>query len=182
MIYLVRHGQTDWNILKKLQGQRDEILNDNGRMQAENIAKEIEKLGITKIYTSDLKRAVETAEIINKNIGAEIIPDKRLREIDYGDFEGRVVYDITEEEWKIFNSSPDKLHAESNEEVFQRIKSFFNELDDKNESILIVTHGGSLRMIRYYMQNSDNFNFEDFKYFIENIKTKNAELVEFNRN
>ena len=65
MIYLVRHGQTDWNLKKKLQGHTDISLNESGRMQAREIAEKISKCKITRIICSDLARAKETAEIID---------------------------------------------------------------------------------------------------------------------
>ena len=108
MIYLIRHGQTDWNLDRKLQGQTDIPLNDNGRGQAEEVAKEIADLKIDRIISSDLLRAKETAEIINKKIGAVISFDKRLREVNYGDYEGKLIETIKDEEWDVFNQNPEK--------------------------------------------------------------------------
>ena len=88
MIYLIRHGQTNWNAERKIQGQTDIPLNQIGQQQAKDVSEEISKLKIDKIFSSDLLRARETAEIINEKIGAKIEYDKRLREVNYGNYEG----------------------------------------------------------------------------------------------
>lgn len=83
MIYLIRHGETDWNVERKIQGQTDIPLNSNGKQQAEEAANEIANLKIDRIISSDLSRAKETAEIINKKVGAKITFDKRIREVKF---------------------------------------------------------------------------------------------------
>jgi len=129
MIYLVRHGQTDWNIEKKhTQGHTDIPLNENGKKQAEQLAQSISNLKIDKIISSDLLRAKETAEIINKKFGSPIFFDERMREINYGILE-RIPRDtLTQETWDIFNTRPEELKAESKVHIFERIKNFFDEL------------------------------------------------------
>lgn len=67
MIYLVRHGQTDWNIEHRIQGQTDVPLNATGRAQAVELSEKLSNFNIQKIISSDLSRAKETAEIINRN-------------------------------------------------------------------------------------------------------------------
>ena len=84
MIYIIRHGQTDWNIENRTQGQTDISLNANGIKQAELITKKIENLKIDNIISSDLKRAYMTAQIINKKFNKTIKTDKRLREFCFG--------------------------------------------------------------------------------------------------
>ena len=88
-IFVVRHGQTEWNALEKLQGQTDIELNEVGREQAQITGEQIKNENIDLIITSPLKRARETAEIINKNFNAPIIEDKRLMERGYGELEGK---------------------------------------------------------------------------------------------
>ena len=89
-IYLFRHGQTQWNLLEKMQGHKDIPLDETGLMQAQELCKKIKKLNIstTKIslYSSDLKRALDTAKVVFPDIPIKI--HKGLREIDVGDFEG----------------------------------------------------------------------------------------------
>ena len=87
-ILVTRHGQTDWNVLEKLQGQTDIELNSVGRMQARETRDLIKNEKIDLIITSSSKRAKETAEIINENFNVDIIEDRRLMERKFGEFEG----------------------------------------------------------------------------------------------
>ena len=87
MIYIVRHGQTDMNSRKVLQGRSDYPLNDAGIAQAQKAADELRHISFTKVYTSPLKRAVQTAEIIAPN--AHAVVDDRLIEMDYALTKGR---------------------------------------------------------------------------------------------
>ena len=178
MIYLIRHGQTDWNVDRKLQGQTDIPLNQNGRKQAEDAAKEISKLKIDRIISSDLLRAKETAEIINKKIGVMVSFDKRLREINYGDYEGKLVETIKDEDWNIFNNNPEKINCESNEQVYNRVKSFLKQIK-KDENVLVVTHGGPLRMMFYYSQNKEKFDKKSYKEFSRDYRISNAKVIEY---
>lgn len=181
MIYLVRHGQTDWNVDKKTQGHTDIPLNDKGREQARNLFSSVSKLGVKKIVSSDLLRAKETAEILNEVLGVSLELDQRLREINYGSLEGIPRDTLKPEMWDIFNTTPEKLNAEAFKDVFTRIKTFFDELDDTHENVLIVTHGGALRMIMYYADNRENFDKEKYSKFFQNAKIKNADIFEWKK-
>ena len=94
-ILVTRHGQTSWNVLGKIQGQTDIELNETGRIQARETGESIKNEDIDLIITSPLKRARETAEIINKNFNVNIIEDRRLMERCFGEYEG-----LTKEERK----------------------------------------------------------------------------------
>lgn len=87
-LYVVRHGQTEWNIMKKMQGSVDIPLNEKGIEQAYITKKNLENISIDIIFCSPLKRAMQTAEVINQDRNLEIIYDERLRERNYGEFEG----------------------------------------------------------------------------------------------
>ncbi|MCL4480886.1 MAG: histidine phosphatase family protein, partial [Candidatus Thermoplasmatota archaeon] len=87
-IFLIRHGETDWNRQKIWQGQRGPGLNTNGRDQIENTALKLKSAGITEIYSSDVKRAVETAQIISGSLGLDFITNPAFRERDMGDYTG----------------------------------------------------------------------------------------------
>ena len=177
MIYLIRHGQTDWNVERRIQGQTDIPLNENGKKQVEEISEKIAKLKIDKIFSSDLSRARETAEIINRKIGAKIVYDKRLREVNYGEYEGIKVDKFTDKEWEIFNEFPEKINGESRKQVYDRVKNFIKEINE-DENTLIVTHGGSLRMMLYYTNNKDNFDKESYDKFTKDFWVSNAEVIE----
>lgn len=178
MIYIIRHGQTDWNIEHRTQGQTDIALNTNGIKQAELITQKISNLKIDSIISSDLKRAYMTAQIINKNFHKAIETDKRLREFCFGTLEGITRDKITQETWEKFNENPKQFNAETKEEIFNRIKSFIKDMKSeiKNKKVLVVTHGGPIRMIKYYLDNGDNYS--DKKYLEEymNLKINNMDL------
>lgn len=179
MIYLVRHGQTAWNLEKKTQGHTDIPLNEKGRNQAKLLAQVISNLKIDKIISSDLLRARETAEIINEKIGKNIIFDERIREINYGILEGVPRDTLTQEIWDIYNTSPEELKAETKTHVFERIKAFFDELQDSKDNTLIVTHGGALRMIMYYVENRNEFDNNIYIKYFKDIKINNADIFEW---
>ena len=172
MIYIIRHGQTDWNIEHRTQGQTDIALNTNGIKQAEWITRKIVNLKIDNIISSDLKRAYMTAQIINKNFNKNIKTDKRLREFCFGTLDGITRDKITQEIWDDFNKNPKQFNAETKEEIFNRIKSFIDDIKSNNinKNTLVVTHGGPIRMIKYYLDNGNNFN--DKKYLAEYITLK----------
>ena len=170
MIYIVRHGETSWNAYKILQGHKPIELNANGRERARFLGEKVKTLKFTKIISSDLLRAKETAEIINEQVHKEIIYDARLRSVDYGNLEGRYIPDITQEEWKIYNFTPEKFGAESVESVYNRIKSLFDELIESDQDVLIVAHGGALRVISYYITHRETFDSEIYAEFYKNAK------------
>lgn len=182
MIYLVRHGQTEWNVEKKTQGHTDIPLNEMGRKQARSLSLCISKLGIDSVISSDLLRARETAEIINKAAGVNLIFDQRLRELNYGDLEGIPRDTLEPETWDIFNITPEKFNAEPFTNVFARIKLLFDELSNNQGNVLIVTHGGPLRMIMYYANNRDKFNKKEYAIFNQNAKLNNAALFRWEKN
>ena len=88
-VLLARHGQTDWNAAGKIQGVSDVPLNERGREQAAALAGRVLDAGaISAVYTSPLKRARETAEIIGRRLGLEPVPVAALTELNFGDWEG----------------------------------------------------------------------------------------------
>lgn len=180
MIYLVRHGQTDWNIAKKTQGHTDIPLNDFGKKEAERVSERFSSIPISKIISSDLIRAKETAEIINVRTKCPLIVDKRLREINYGILEGVERNKLPSNIWDIFNNEPNKLNAEPMTRVYSRIKSFFDELEEQ-KNILIVTHGGALRMIMHYAECRDVFVRERYDLLFKNAIIKNASVFQWEK-
>ena len=97
-VYLVRHGETQWNAERRIQGQSDSPLTDKGETQAWQVAERAKALGITHIIASDLGRTRRTAEIIADACGCEITLEPRLRELDMGVLERRHIDSLTEEE------------------------------------------------------------------------------------
>lgn len=157
MLYIVRHGQTDWNNLNKIQGVADVPLNFHGYSQAYNIAKKIEPFRPTKIISSPLLRADETARIIGYQLLLRVEYDARLREYDFGNLTGRNRADIPPDTLKSFFANPKHFGAESFENAFARSAEFLKSVDyDKN--ILVVTHGGVINFMLCYLEDKNNFN------------------------
>lgn len=88
MLYIMRHGKTEWNAMHKLQGRMDIPLNEEGREMAEKAREEYKNLNIDICYCSPLVRAKETAEIVLRGRNIPILPDDRLVEISFGKYEG----------------------------------------------------------------------------------------------
>jgi probable phosphoglycerate mutase len=101
-VYLVRHGETEWNAARRIQGQSDSPLTATGEHQAHLVAKRVRKEGITHVITSDLGRTRRTAQIIADACGCEVINDSRLRELHMGVLEERLIDSLTpqEEQWR----------------------------------------------------------------------------------
>ena len=95
-VILIRHGETDWNVLHRFQGLTDIPLNDTGRQQAGFAKNGLGDMEIDAIYTSPLQRAVETAEIIRGDREIPIYPTEGLREMGIGEWEGLLVSEIDE--------------------------------------------------------------------------------------
>jgi len=93
-LVLIRHGQTNWNIEGRWQGQAGPPLNERGREQALRAAEFHRRFGLAALYSSDLRRAMETAQIIAREIGRDVIPESRLREINLGKWQGMLSADI----------------------------------------------------------------------------------------
>lgn len=145
-ILLVRHGETDFNKGKKIQGHSDIELNQTGEEQAINAAKKIENFNIDYAYSSPLKRAERTARLMLDNSANDTLSitcDERLIEKFFGDFEG-----ATFEEYFTALETKEKLETvESDEELFKRTEEFFSSCyaAHKGETILVVCHGALIR-------------------------------------
>lgn len=154
-LILVRHGETVWNQERRYQGQRDSPLSALGIIQAQQTGKFLALEKIHAIYSSDLQRAWITAQSIAKHHQLTPRADARLREMSFGVWEG-----LTRDE--ILIKYPDLFHARYQDsmntripegelppEVAQRFREFLQEClpNHENETIVIVSHGGSLRLI-----------------------------------
>lgn len=163
-IYLVRHGETAWNKEKRLQGQKDIPLTDLGIKQAQALAERIKKLKITKIYSSKLSRAINTAKIITEHLDIPIIKLKSLNEISYGEFEGRSRQEMVEEIKKLniqyYEFTPKK--GESNKQFKSRTVRSFKRIVKKNlgEKVLIVSHAAVMHAITRHIRKT-NYQTDD---------------------
>jgi broad specificity phosphatase PhoE len=138
---LVRHGETDWNADGRLQGQTDRPLSDFGRQQARRLADELATEEFEAIYSSDLGRARETAEIVGARLELPVALDPDLREKDWGTWEGLTAVERDHVE---FAGETTEAHQERILRALQRIA----ERHPGDGSVLVVTHGGSMRRIQ----------------------------------
>ena len=153
-LMLVRHGETEWNVQRRYQGQSDVPLSEIGNQQAESIAGRLAGQEIDAIYASDLKRAWQTAQVIAAQIGLDVISEPRLRELKFGILEG-LTFEEAEEKYPEmitawlddFNNTPER--AETIDMFNARIVSLLDDLKRKHDEqvVLLVGHGGSLSEI-----------------------------------
>ena len=180
-LYVIRHGQTDWNVAGKCQGMTDIELNSTGIKQAEQARNEITNYKIDLIICSPLKRARKTAEIINEVTNCKIISDERIIERCVGKIEG-----TTKEEWNSiigddvdivnnYNLNYDKQDIEPIQTVCKRVWDLLDEIKEKykDKNVLLVTHGGTCRAINAY------FNGIGEDEHVESAKIKNCEIREY---
>jgi len=157
--FFVRHGETDWNKEKRLQGWQGVPLNEEGRAQATATAAQLKDRNIDLIISSDLQRAHQTAGIIGKTLNTEVVTDPGLRERSYGTFEGKIVSEITEEEWsrlRTHNYNPEQ--GESLQEMETRIHKTIvgHTKSHRHKNVVIVSHGSALQHLMARLKNSSS--------------------------
>jgi broad specificity phosphatase PhoE len=140
-LLLVRHGETDWNAEGRLQGHTDRPLSDYGRRQARELAADLEDEELEAIYSSDLARARETAEIVGERLGLPVVLDPDLREKDWGTWEG---LNAVERDRVEFVGESTEAHQERILQALRRIA----ERHPSDRRVLVVTHGGSMRRVQ----------------------------------
>jgi broad specificity phosphatase PhoE len=140
-LLLVRHGETDWNADGRLQGQTDRPLSEYGRGQARQLAEDLEGEGLDAIYSSDLSRARETAEIVGERLGLPVELEPDLREKDWGTWEGLTAVERDRIE---FVGESTQAHQERMLRALRRIA----ERHPGEGRVLVVTHGGSMRRVQ----------------------------------
>lgn len=162
-LFIVRHGETMWNLEGRTQGHGNSELTDLGKRQARALGKKLRKKGINLIYSSDLKRANDTAKIIGHTLGIEEVHvDEGLKEMCFGEWEGKTIDHIKEnyeEVYKLWRSNPDKAllpGGEKLEDVQERLMDSLKNINESHEdkNILIVSHGISVKIILLTLLNS----------------------------
>jgi broad specificity phosphatase PhoE len=151
-LLLARHGETDWNRDGRWQGHSNTRLNESGRRQAAELAEELD--GVDVLYSSDLDRARETAEIVARRLGLEVRFDRRLRERSFGAWEGLTKEDIESrfaEPYRRWRAG--KSHGAEDAEPFEafgaRVQAFLEDVLARHpdETVLVIAHGGAIRVI-----------------------------------
>ena len=168
-IYIVRHGETPWNIDRILQGSTDICLNENGRALAIETGKNLSETRIDRIYSSPLKRAYETACLIRGNRDIDIVTDERLRELNFGEYEGQSMRELIKDDsltFKYFFKQPHLYRpsekAETLTSLIGRAGDFMKEVIEPLEGlerVMIVAHGALNKAIMSYIK---GHGLEDF--------------------
>ena len=174
-LYVARHGQTDWNVENKVCGSTNRPLTEQGKEQAKALAEKLKDKDIDVIIASPMLRAMQTAGAVSIATGIPVIMDERLREHDYGDFEG---FDRSKDEyWQQKYLFATKFPK--GESLFDLAQRVYNLLDDvkkayPDKTVLLVCHGGVSRMIKTYFDDMTNDEF--FSYSLGNAFVAEYEM------
>lgn len=176
MIYMIRHGQTELNNKKVLQGRSNYPLNENGMMQAKEAAEKLNSVSFAAVYSSPLIRAIQTARIIAPD--AEPIIDERLIEMEYGPYEGMGLDELTLDVLTFFsdfvhNPAPEGMEQLS--AVVQRAGAFLEDRCRTVENILISTHAIAMKGLLEYLTPDSNGSY--WSKYIGNCAVYTAELL-----
>lgn len=179
-LYLTRHGETEWNVHSRIQGQTDTALNETGIRQAGELAERLkkERLAIGRIYTSRQLRAYETAQIVAEMLGLNVIVKDGLEEINLGKWEGYTWKQVRElfheeyEDWHENRRYQVPPGGESYQQLLERLIPVLHSIiKEEQEDVLVVTHSAVIMTLLSYIYEKP---FEDM---VKNFKTKNTEIV-----
>ena len=154
-IILIRHGETEWNSQKRMQGHSNSDLSSVGQSQIQALGQWMKNVPFDLIYSSDSLRAKQTAEAITQFSGHELQFDQRLREKNLGVFEGLTSEEARErhpEVFRLFKTAGSKYvidEGESTQQLQDRALEIVDEIRIKHpeERVLLVTHGGFIRVV-----------------------------------
>lgn len=171
-MYVIRHGETDWNVKKIIQGHRNNVLNEKGKQQAKETANRFRNIKFDAIFSSDLLRAKQTAEIIAKKFNLGVKTNQNLRERGFGKFEGRPEEEFKKELKKLlirFNQADDQTKfrfkfpsgVETIGSVNTRFTAFLKRtaFNYPGKTVLVITHGGSMTFLLVHLR---IHSFKDF--------------------
>jgi alpha-ribazole phosphatase len=159
-LILIRHGETDWNVQGRYSGQSDVPLNERGRAQARRIVEALQGEALAAVYSSDLARSAETARLLAQATRAPLHLDRRLREIDQGEWEGLHFDEVRErfrEAWRERQRRPLEVAAPGGETVGQLRSRVLQVLQDiltrhPSGTVAVVSHGLALAILRVHLQ------------------------------
>lgn len=178
-IYVVRHGETDYNVKKVFQGHIDIPLNETGKKQAQETAEKFKNIDVDMILVSPLQRTLQTAEPISQITGVPITIEKRLIERCFGDMEGHQ----NREDWNIkmmldYEKNYDIENIEPIQSLFKRIYDFLDEITEryKDKKMVLVTHGAVSQPIECYFNGMPQI--VDFEH-LEPLTLKNCEVRKY---
>ena len=178
-IYVVRHGQTDYNVKKVFQGHIDIPLNETGEKQALETASKFRNIDVDMILVSPLQRTLQTAQPISQITGVPITIEERLIERSFGDMEGHQ----NREDWNIkmmldYEKNYDIENIEPIQSLFKRIYDFLDEITEKykDKRLVLVTHGAVSQPIECYFNGMPEV--VDFEH-LEKLTLKNCEVRKY---
>ncbi len=185
-ILLARHGETDWNAVGRWQGHTDRALTERGRRQAVELAERLANANIDAVYSSDLLRAVETAEPVAKRLGLPLQTLRELREVDVGTWAGLTRDEVAERfpdgfrRWSEWQTGWED--GETYDEMGKRVVSAILKLADEHRGgrILVVSHGGSIRALHAAAAGIDIAAFRRLRPVVQNARVTSI-LVENGR-
>ncbi|WP_439875855.1 phosphoserine phosphatase 1 [Bacillus mycoides] len=154
-VYVTRHGETEWNVAKRMQGRKNSALTENGMLQAKQLGDRMKDLSIHAIYSSPSERTLHTAKLIKGERDIPIIADEHFYEINMGIWEGQTIADLEmqyPEEVHLFWNAPHLFQSTSGENfaaVYKRVIEGIHFLLEKHkgENILIVTHAAAAKLL-----------------------------------
>lgn len=154
-LLLVRHGETDWNLAGRYQGQMDIPLNARGQEQAKALGVALQRETIHAAWASDLRRAWDTAQLITARQNLPVTPEPRLRELCFGSWQGLTYSEIQQRlpqslaAWQLDPMRNAPPGGETLEQLAGRVGSLFNELSSRSpeEVLLVVAHGGAIKIL-----------------------------------
>ena len=163
-LYIVRHGQTDWNVKKLLQGSTDIELNEMGIKQAKELSKKLDLSQIDICFCSPLKRARQTANILLQD-KVKVIYDDMIVERGFGNYEGKPInFDLIIPQWN-YKLNDNSNNIESIQDCLLRAKKFIDKVKENypNKAILIISHGSFIKALHFnligYNENTDFLSF-----------------------
>ena len=175
VLYLIRHGRTDWNDKGLLQGKSNIPLNDDGIKSAKKLHEYFLDKNIDLCFSSPLTRTLETAEIIFPNLN--IITDERIVERDLGKFEGKSYAEYHLNNFWNYKENSTYGEVEPVQDLLKRSDLFLKEIKQKysDKNIAIVSHGAFLRALHYTIVGyNEQTDFEEFS--IKNCEVKKYEI------
>ena len=178
-IYVVRHGQTDYNVKKVFQGHIDIPLNETGKKQAQETASKFRNIDVDMILVSPLQRALQTAKPISKITEVPITIEDRIIERSFGNMEGHQ----NREDWNIkmmldYEKNYDIENIEPIQSLFKRVYDFLDEITEKykDKKVVLVTHGAVSQPIECYFNGMPEV--VDFEH-LEKLTLKNCEVRKY---
>lgn len=183
ILIFVRHGESEGNKLNRFNGSLNMPLTEKGKLQAQKTAEYLDKYNIDKIFSSDLSRAKETAQIIAKRNNLRVMSDKNLREINGGDFEGKPYEDLQRlypEEYATWLNDLGNCTCPNGESIRGLLERFNQRIieivkENQNKIILIATHAMPIRAISTVWYQKDITQIRDFDF----VKNASISVVDY---